>query len=231
MGDRFYRVARLTGAPFRFQVLGWERVTALPALFVANHLGSTGPIEVILSLPVRLHPWVVADMADRRLAPPYLYDDFVAPVWRLGGPAGRAVSWAVAQIAVSLIRGLDSVPVRKQHGLFDACFRRSLALLRDGRSLLIFPEDRDGALSTETQMKPFLHGFGWLCYLHSRGNGAPLPVYPVAIHHQRRTVAVGEPRHLPAAPGERRERVRRLCSDVEQDIVALYRALERGDRP
>ena len=144
VGDRFYRVARLAGAPFRFQVLGWGRATSLPALFVANHLGSTGPIEAIISLPVRLHPWVIADMADRRLAPPYLYDDFVAPVWRLRGPLGRAISWLVAQIAVSLIRGLDSVPVRKQNGLFDASFRRSLALLQQGRSLLIFPEDRDG---------------------------------------------------------------------------------------
>jgi len=220
-------VARLAGAPFRFQVLGWERVTALPALFVANHLGSTGPIEAILSLPARLHPWVIADMTDRRLAPPYLHEDFVAPVWRLRGLPGRAISWAVAQIAVSLIRGLDAVPVRKENGLFDASFRRSLDLIQGGRSLLIFPEDRDGALRPETQMKPFLHGFGWLCYLHAHAGNAPLPVYPVAVHLKRRTIVVGTPQYL-AIGGERREQVRRLCSAVERDIASLYRALEQS---
>jgi len=230
MGDQFYRTARLAGAPFRFQVLGWERVTALPALFVANHHGSTGPIEALLSLPARLHPWVVADMADRRLAPSYLYDDFVAPIWRLRGAPGRAIAWLVAQIAVSLIRGLDPVPVQKQRGLFDASFRRSLGLLQSGRSLLIFPEDRDGMPRPETQMKPFLHGFGWLCYLHARDGNAPLPVYPVAVHHERRTVALGRLRHLRPG-GERRERVRQLCYDVERDIVALYRAVDQAISP
>jgi hypothetical protein len=227
MGDGFYRAAKIAGSPFRFRVLGWERVTTLPALFVGNHLGSTGPVQVILSLPVRLHPWVVEDMADRRLAPAYLYDDFVAPAWHLRGRAGMVVSSLVAQIAVSLIRGLDPVPVKRQHGLFDASLRGSLGLLTQGRSILIFPEDRHRALDPETQLRPFLHGFGWLCYLHDRAGGLPLPVYPLALHHGRRAVAVGHPRHL-LPEGERRERVQRLCHDIEQDIAALCRALEQG---
>ncbi|OIO84266.1 MAG: hypothetical protein AUK02_07275 [Anaerolineae bacterium CG2_30_58_95] len=28
-----------------------------PAVFIANHLGPTGPIAVVCSIPLQLHPW------------------------------------------------------------------------------------------------------------------------------------------------------------------------------
>lgn len=230
MGDRLYRIIRRCGAPFRFRVFGLHHLKVQPALFVGNHSGSTGPLQAIITLPVRLHPWVIRDMTDFRLAPAYLYDDFIHPTWHLKGRLGRIVSTLVARLAVWLINGIGSIPVTKEYGLFDGSLRRSLELLQAGRSLLIFPEDAKGPLDPRTGLYPFLTGFAWLCYLHDRANGHPVPVYPFAVHAGRRAVALGAPRTLDRQ-GDRRESVRRLCREIEGDIAALYRALEKGTLP
>ena len=38
-----------------------------PAVFIANHLDATGPIAAACSIPLRFHPWVIADMMDKVL--------------------------------------------------------------------------------------------------------------------------------------------------------------------
>jgi len=53
----FYRLVRLVGSPFRYRVVGMQNVRNHgPALFVANHLGSAGPLASITSMPLRLSP-------------------------------------------------------------------------------------------------------------------------------------------------------------------------------
>ncbi|MBM3188110.1 MAG: hypothetical protein FJZ90_05240 [Chloroflexi bacterium] len=229
MSDFPYRALRLIGAPFRYRLLGAERLPrGGPAIYVANHLASVGPVRTILSFPLRLHPWVVAEMADPRRAPAYLYDDFVEPVWRLTGRAGRIVSSVVARVAVGLIRGIGSIPVEREMGLFDASVPRSLALLRSGRSLLIFPEDNKAAMDPETNMRPFCCGFVWLCFLYEGQTGRRLPVCPLAVSPERRAVLVGRPRYL-VVEEDRRRSIRALCSALEGDVARMYLSLRRGD--
>lgn len=230
MGDRLYRFIRRCGAPFRFRVFGLYHLRVQPAIFVGNHAGSTGPLQAIFTLPVRLHPWVIRNMTDFRLAPAYLLDDFIRPTWHLKGRLGMVVSTLVARLAVWLINGIGCIPVAKEYGLFDGSLRRSLELLQAGRSVLIFPEDAQGPIDPQTGLYPFLTGFAWLCYLHDRANGHPVPVYPFAVHAGRHALALGAPRTLDRQ-GDRRESVRRLCREIEGDIAALYRALDEGILP
>lgn len=110
--DQLYRLLRLLGSPFRYAVMGLHRLPAHgPAAIPANHLGSIGPVEAILSLPQRLHPWVIVEMRDPHRAPQYLYGDCIHPVWGLSGSAGMLASHIVARIAVAIINGIESVPV------------------------------------------------------------------------------------------------------------------------
>ena len=85
MGNRLYRLIRWSGRPARYSVAGLESYAGGPALFVANHLGSAGPVRMFFSVPVRFRPWVVRDMLERRSAPGYLYADFVEPELNLHG--------------------------------------------------------------------------------------------------------------------------------------------------
>jgi 1-acyl-sn-glycerol-3-phosphate acyltransferase len=230
MGDLLYGAIRAIGSPFRSRLTGWEQVIAgQPALFVANHLGSAGPLAAILSLPLRLYPWVIADMTDAR-APAYLLDDFIGPSWHLEGRAGLLTSELVGRLARGLINGIGAVAVEKNKGLFDDSYQRSMELLLRGKHLLIFPEAREGEADPQTHMRPFHCGFGWLCHLYQRETGRPLSVYPTAVCPATHTVRLGTPTTLGLAHRRSRD-IRAFCRDVEQQVGQLYRAsLHNGRR-
>jgi 1-acyl-sn-glycerol-3-phosphate acyltransferase len=230
MRDTLYRTIRLLGAPFRYRVIGMQNIQgAGPAIYAANHLTSAGPIESILSLPVRLHPWVVAEMTDLRRAPAYLYDDFIGPSWRVRGRLGLAVSTLVSQLAVRLIVGVGCVPVDRSRGAFLEPFRHSLALLMEGRSLLIFPEDRQGPMEPETSMRPFLPGFLLLCPLYQEAAQRSLPIYPMAVHAASRTISVGKAFFFGGTGTSSRE-IRQACSRLQEAVRTLYCALQAGQQ-
>jgi len=227
LSDFVYACFRLLGAPFRFDVEGAERIRAgEPGIFVGNHAGSVGPTQTVLSLPVRLYPWVIRDMADYRLAPPYLYDDFIHPTWGLSGRLGMGVSRVVARIAVTMIRSLDSVPVDGDDDRVISAFRRSMALLKAGRLLLIFPEDPKQPVDPTTEMRPFKAGAALLSRLYQESVGKPLPVYPLAIAARRRLVVVGVP--LYGEDGlERRAGVGWLRERLYRRVAEMVMELER----
>jgi len=227
MSDALYKIIRLLGSPFSYRCLGLENVRhSGPAIYVANHVGSIGPVEIILSLPARLYPWAIAEMTDIRRAPSYLYDDFVHPVWRLSGRLGMAVSAVVSRLAVGLINGLECIPVDRKQERYMEPFRRSLPLLDEGKSLLIFPEDPEGPIDPVTLMRPFMGGFVLLCFLYQRLTNRLLPVYPVAVSSRHRTISVGRSLFL-ESQGNRRHDIHRACARVQEEVSKLYKALQR----
>jgi hypothetical protein len=217
-----YRLVHLAGSPFRYRVLGMQNIRDRgPALFVANHLGSIGPLACITSIPVRFYPWVVAEMADYRRAPRYLYDDFVHPTWHLGGTFGLAVSFVVSRISVTLIRGVGSVSVEGSLGESFGAFRRSLELLSKGKNVLVFPEDEDQPADPATRLHPWMCGFVGLCGMHEREIGQKLPIYPMAVHPDKRTIAIA-PAEFVENGSTRRLDVRRTCDRLKQRVADLY---------
>jgi 1-acyl-sn-glycerol-3-phosphate acyltransferase len=226
MGDRLYRAIRWFGAPFRFHALGLEHLPAAgPAIYVANHSASVGPVQCILSLPIRAHPWIRAEMWRYDQAPAYLYDDFVAPELGVRGRLGLALSWAICRIALPLIHGIGCVPVDRNQGLFDASMAQSLELLRQGRSLLIFPEDNLQPLDQETQMYPFGLGYAWLAFRYARTVGRSVPVYPIALWPEAKLLQVGKPLYLELHSGRKTD-VRHFGAQVEAQVRQMCRELQ-----
>ena len=221
-----YRLLRLVGRPFRYQVLGLEHVVSgRPALYAGNHLGSIGPVATLLSVPAHFHPWVIADMADPQRAARYLYHDFVEPVWKLRGRAGMAVAFLVSRISLALIRGLEGVAVDRADARIVVAFRRSLGHLRRGEAILVFPED--GKLSADpiTGLRPFHCNFIGLGYLFERETGRPLPIHPLAIHAGSRRIAIGPALYF-ADHNDRRGEIARLCGTLRAQVADLYRRLD-----
>jgi hypothetical protein len=224
--DTLYKTIRLLRFPFAYHCTGLENIPDRgPAIYVANHLDSVGPVEVVLSLPVRFHLWVIAEMTDPRRAPRYLYNDFVHPIWHLGGRFGMAVSTVLSWLTVGLIKGMGSIPVDRNRRRYMSSFRRSLALLQEGRSLLIFPEDPAGPMDPETQMRPFLCGFLLLCPMYERLAAGRLPVYPLAVYRQGRIIAAGKPLFF-ESHGNRSGDARAFGRRLQQEVGTLYRALK-----
>ncbi len=224
--DLTYKAIRLLRFPFAYRVSGMENIRdGGPAIYVANHLDSAGPVEVVLSLPVRFYPWVIAEMSDPRRAPRYLYDDFVHPIWHLRGRFGMAVSTVLSWFTVRLIQGMRCIPVDRRRHRYMNCFRRSLELLQQGQNLLIFPEDPQGETDPETHLRPFLSGFLLLCPLYQQLAAAPLPVYPLAVYRPRRIIAVGRPLFFESHSARRGDDARRAGRQLQQEVAVLYRTM------
>ena len=234
MGDFLYRAIRLLRYSFAYRCVGQENIQGDgPGIYVANHLDSVGPVEVVLSVPMRFHPWVVAEMTDPKRAPRYLYDDFVGPIWHLRERFGMAVAAVLSRLTVGLLLGLGCIPMDLHRRRYMGAFRRSLDLLQAGGNLLIFPEDPQGPLDQATRMRPFMAGFLLLCRQYERAAGHQLPLYPVAVHRERRIVAIGTPLFFsPAGAGRQwREDILQARDRLQAAVKELYRALEAGKGP
>ena len=223
-----YNIARFIGSPFSYEVTGYENIqTPGPAIYIANHLGAIGPIAVILSVPIRFYPWIVAEMMDIKRAPRYLYDDFIHPVLHLNGKFGILFSTLLTKITVRLLRSIGSVSIDRFGGWTKEGFRNSLNLLHEGKNMLIFPEDSLLPLDPESSMRPFMPGFATLCSLFQAEQGTPLPVYPMAVHSGSEMVSIGKPGFY-SQLSHHREAINQFSQMMEERVRRLYLELKKA---
>ncbi len=192
-----------------------------PAVFVANHLASLGPIAVVSCLPYRLYPWIISDMLDAEHAPEYLRWDFVEPQFHLHKPLSSFVAKAISKISTHLLKRMGCIPVFSNFDDIQITFQRSVELLAQDRFLLIFPEDATRPQDTSSGMSPFRKGFVRLGEYYFQHTARSLHFYPLAVHATRRTVQAGMPVvHDPyASPPRERLRIKRKLENMIREML------------
>ncbi len=192
-----------------------------PAVFVANHLESLGPIAVVSSMPYPLYPWVVSNMLDAEHAPEYLRWDFVERQSHFEMPQSLWIAKAISKISVPLLNWIECIPVFSTPDNFQITFDRSVDLLARGNFLLIFPEDPTSPKDTLSGMSPFKKGFVRLGEYYYQRTARPLHFYPLAVHAAHRTVQVGIPvMYNPFTPPSReRLRIKRKLEQMIRDML------------
>jgi len=213
---------------FSYDVIGLENIESPgPAILISNHLGPTGPIETVLSIPIRLYPWTIGEMSDPIRAPRYMYDDFVHPVLHLGGRLGLSVATFLTKISIPLFNSIGVVPIDRFGGFTADGFRHSQRLLHEGKNLLIFPEDSTLPLDPETAIRHFMPGFATLCSLFQRESSYQLPVYPVAVHSGAQTVVIGKAEYF-HPQGKHHQAIEAFARQMEERVTAQYLELKRN---
>lgn len=194
MADLFYNMARLAGRPFRYRITGLGNIEPdCPKVFISNHAGSLGPISIYVSMPVRFHVWVIAEMTDLPRTTDYLYRDFVQPAWHLNGLLGRSVARLLAPLAIGVIRSFSPIAVDRNRGWCREAFLTSNKLLIAGENLLIFPENPARESENQVEIRPFLGGFCYLSHMYTKATGKPLIIQPMAVYPPRRRIILGKP--------------------------------------
>ena len=192
-----------------------------PAVFISNHLDATGPIAAISSIPVRLHSWAIGDMMDADLAPAWLQWDFTERQLHLKPPLSKWLAEALCRIVVPLFYSLGMIPVyRGDYLRMRRTYTLSMDLLRQGKYLLIFPEDNRLEINPETKMQPFQHSFVRLGELYYAESGKCLQFIPVTVHPAR-VIIIGEPVAFNPSNATGRERYR-LNTLLQDTIIATY---------
>ncbi len=227
MNDKLYDLIRrwIRSVIWEGTLLGAENLPREEAsVLVGNHLGARGPIGAVTTIPLRLYPWIVEEMLNRREAPDYMRVDFIEKELNLRPPLSNALAKLICVITVPLLRSLGCVPVYHYYQGLKETFQKSLDLLLERKSLLIFPEDPQQAQDPLTRMRPFQKGFVHIAELYYERTHIALKFYPIAIHDETRKVMVGKPiEHRPQAiPNQERRRVR---NSLEQSIRRMYIAM------
>ncbi len=226
MSDLFYKIACLVGVPFKFRIDGLENIVPhKPKLFISNHAGSIGPLSILITLPVRLHPWVIAEMVDIPRTADYMYKDFILPAWHLDGHLGRRVSNLLAPIAVSVINSVQPVSVDRNRGAFRSAFKQSLDLLLKSENLLILPENPDRDNQNSPEIRPFLGGFCWLSKMYQDATGLPLTIQPMAVYPPKRKIILDTPVNLNLS-GDYRIAIDRSVKELQSIVIRLYNKIK-----
>lgn len=223
LSDRAYHliVSILEAFMWDGELVGGENLQEGPGVIIANHMGSIGPVGICSCLPMRLYPWVLGTTVDPVKGPENVRTDFVEKILHLEQPESEAVARAICKISIPLLLGLGCIPVPGTHQEQETTFQRSLELLKQGKVLLIVPEDPQGEpVDPLTGIRPFKHGFSRIGELYYGEMGERLPFYPVAIHEEG-LVLVGAPIYYNPHNPARTERIR-VTSLLEQTIKRMY---------
>lgn len=197
-----------------------------PAVIIGNHLGPLGPIGTACSIQRRLYPWVINDMVDAKRAANYLREDFTEPTLKLKPPISILVSQLLVHITVPLLNSLGGVAIEREDPkkIFQA-LSSTVSLLKQGKVVMIFPEDPLLELNPQTDLRPFMKGFTRLGEVYFQETGKSLAFYPIAIHLSR-NVRLGEPViYNPQRPTVRERQ--RIKSELETRIRTMYLQMER----
>jgi hypothetical protein len=192
-----------------------------PGVFIANHLDATGPIACCCSIPMRLYPWSVGDMMDPQKAPAYMNMDFTERLLHLKPPLSTRFSHLLTRITVPMFWSLGCIPVYKgDYVRMQDTLRLSMEVLRQGRFLLIFPEDPSMEPDEQTGMKPFQHTFARLGEIYHSETGERLAFHPLTIHKKGIIQASKPVLFNPLNPaGVERQRLKTM---LESEIRATY---------
>lgn len=172
-------------------IFGLDRITKkTPSIYVANHLGSYGPVAIMSFFPFQLYPWVTHEVTEKRKCAEYIEEEFVYKELKLKPPMSRMLSSVIGGICVALMKHLEVIPVYKKNRRISYSLDLSARYLAQGKDLLIFPEISDWALND--LICKFDSGFVNIARRHFERYNELVSFYPVAVNRDRRSIQLGD---------------------------------------
>ena len=198
-------------------------VTEEPVIFVANHAGSFGPVSVITSVPARMHPWVAHEVTEPEAAARRIQAEFFEQELHLKPPLSSSLARLVGRICVALMKDIGAIPVFARSRKIQTTVERSLALLEQGRNILVFPEDAKRPINEV--FSDFCTGFIHLARLYYERTRKAILFLPIAVNRNVGAIRIGKPIRYDAEAPYPQEKLR-LKRELERTIHTLYYALE-----
>ena len=225
-----YRVVRFFVWLFfpKFQIRGEENLPKEPCVIVGNHCHMFGPVAGELYTPGQHWVWCAGEMMNKEEVAAYAYRDF----WS-NKPKGirwfyKMLSHLIAPISVLIFNSAHTVPVYHDARLITT-FRDSIEKLRNGGSMVIFPECYT---KHNNIVYSFQDKFVDLARFYYKKTGVSLLFVPMYLAPRLKSVYYGEPvTFCPDAPiveeraricDEMMDRITKLALSLPEHIVVPY---------
>jgi 1-acyl-sn-glycerol-3-phosphate acyltransferase len=217
----FYRVLRRLF--FNARLRGLANLSGEPSILVANHAGAFGPVSVITSMPVQMYPWVAHEVTELRTAAPRIQAEFCEQELRLKPPFSAFLARIIGRVCVAVMKDIGAIPVYQKSKDIRATVMRSLALLQQGKSILVFAEDSTRKLNDV--LGEFCTGFIHVARLYYRTTKKAVQFFPVAVNRKVHRIRVGAPILFDAKTPFGREK-QRIKQQLQDAVYSLYQQME-----
>jgi 1-acyl-sn-glycerol-3-phosphate acyltransferase len=197
-----------------------------PFILVANHAGSFGPVSVITSLPMRLYPWVAYEVTDRTTAAKRIQAEFFEQELHLKPPLSTYLGKVIGRVCVALMKDINAIPVYAKSKRIMSTVQSSLALLEQGKNILVFAEDSTRKINDV--LGEFRTGFVYLAHQYYEKTKKAVQFLPVAVNKKVGGIRVGKPIRFDATNSFSREK-QRLQKELQDTIYDMYRSMESDD--
>ena len=215
---RIYRVIRWLVWLFfpKFKVEGTENLPEEPCVMVGNHSHMYGPIAGELYTPGRHYVWCAGEMMHREEVAAYAYQDF----WS-GKPKGsrwfyRILSHLITPLALCVFNNAHTIAVYHDTRLIST-FRDSIEKLREGNSMVIFPEHYD---EHNNIVHDFQDKFIDLARFYYKKTGVELQFVPTYVAPKLKTMYYGKPIRFQHDAEIKAERAR-ICNALMDAITEM----------
>lgn len=171
----------------------WEEPFAgEPCVFIGNHAGLWGPWEMCIKFPLRdeCYSWMNAGMMFKETIPAYVRQDYW---WKPGCKLEPLYDKTLPYIAAAILPPIAKLPpvVPVYHDMRAVTtFRQSLKLLKEGKHLIIYPEQPSGYQSHHDWINT---GFLRIAPMYYKATGKCLRFYPVHIDYKKHEFRVAKP--------------------------------------
>ena len=204
----------------KYRLFGTENLPEEPCILVGNHSQMYGPIAAELYMPRTSYIWCVGEMMDRKEVPEYAFRDFWSMKPRALRWFYRLLSHIIAPPAEYVLTWAHTIPVYHDMRIMTT-LRQSMARLKDGADLVIFPEKNEpwnGILCR------FQENFTDLAALYYRRTGKAAAFVPMYIAPRLKSIHFGEAvRYDPGASAE--EEKTRICDALMNEITRMATGL------
>lgn len=205
----------------KFQTTWTEPFIDEPCVFIGNHAGAFGPMDMCARFPLTesCYSWLNHDVMDAKLVPAYVRQDYW---WRPGCWAEPILNVTLPYLAAAvlppILRSAPGVPVYHDQRVM-LTMRQSIRRLKDGHHLIIFPEQPSGYKSHHTWINS---GFLHVAPLYHKATGKALRFYPVHIDHRHHTFTIARPVQYDPS---------RTLEEQTEEILAQLAIGLRGNTP
>lgn len=200
----------------KYKIVGVEKLPKDPCVIVGNHSQMYGPIAGEIYTPGKHYVWCAGALMNKEEVADYAFQDF----WS-GKP--KSVRWfykilsrLIPPLSVLIFNNAHTVPVYHDTRLITT-YRESIELLKQGYSMVIFPEHYD---EHNNIVHDFQDKFIDLARFYYKKTGVELSFVPLYLAPRLKTMFFGDPIafHHEAPIAEER---RRICDALMDAITEI----------
>ena len=200
----------------KYKLVGTENLPQEPCVIVGNHSHMYGPVAGEIYIPGDHYVWCAGQMMHREEVADYAFQDFWSGRPKRTHWFYRRLSRAIVPLSVLIFNNAHTIPVYHDTRLITT-YRESIEILRQGASMVIFPECYD-------EHNNIVHGFQDkfidLARFYYKKTGKELSFVPLYVAPKLKTLFFGKPIRFRADVPIAEERAR-ICGELMDAITDI----------